>query len=277
MTKKPSPISQEAETQLRNTLTKGRTALESGNVDKVKSSFIEIERLVKVLDPFHHAPHTAGSLAQVWYDAHWYHIDGNFSREPQGTQYFHCLENVINAVNFWLDFSSRQLEVAVRTLDDKQINLLEKSPFFKRYLPEDSSLVFVLMPFTEAWSDRVWKKHLKPAIERISCDPPLVALRADDLFGSDVMYDIFESILRARIVIADITNRNANVFYELGIAHTLGKSVIILSQGIDHIPFDLLRFRHLLYDETPGGCSRLEIAIMENIQDIVREVEKPNN
>jgi hypothetical protein len=113
------------------------------------------------------------------------------------------------------------------------------------------------MPFCESWSDYVWKKQIKPTVESMD-DARLVCQRADDLYGHDVMQDIYESILRARLIIAEITGRNANVFYELGMAHSLGKDVILLAQGSTHIPFDLQRFRHCIYSNDGPGYEKIQ-------------------
>jgi transcriptional regulator with XRE-family HTH domain len=137
------------------------------------------------------------------------------------------------------------------------------TPYFhKRPIEVEDDLVFVLMPFTESWSDYVWNDEIKKTIVELPSHS-LRCLRADDLYGNDVMIDVYESIASARIVVADITGRNANVFYELGIAHTLGKDVILLSQGTEHIPFDLLRFRHCIYSDDGPGYKVLR-AYLEN-------------
>lgn len=107
----------------------------------------------------------------------------------------------------------------------------------------DNKSVFVIMPFEEAWSDVIWSDVLTPAIKEIGMNP----IRADDLFGPNIMEDVWKGILQAAILICDITGRNPNVFYELGIAHTLGKKVILLTQNADDIPFDLRHLRHIIY------------------------------
>ncbi len=151
-------------------------------------------------------------------------------------------------------------------------NLDQSSRYFlhKRDLPVQDNFVFVLMPFGESWSDYIWQRQIKPIVESIS-SYPLVCKRADDLFGQDILRDIYESILAARIIIADITNRNANVFYELGLAHSIGKDVILLSQGSDHIPFDLNRFRHILYSNDGPGYDDLQTKIPRMLETILAE------
>ncbi|HEY2115488.1 MAG TPA: hypothetical protein VGJ51_10375, partial [Candidatus Angelobacter sp.] len=104
---------------------------------------------------------------------------------------------------------------------------------------------------------------LKPSIEsrcNLRCE------RADDLFGSTVVIeDIYAGIKQAVLIIADLTGRNPNVFYEIGIAHTLDKEVLLLAQSMDDVPFDLRHRRILLYANTPKGCKELEMKIAENV------------
>ena len=147
--------------------------------------------------------------------------------------------------------------------------------FHKRDLQLQENLVFVLMPFTESWSDYIWQEQIKPIVENIE-QHGLICRRANDLFGHDVMQDIYESILTANIVIADITNQNANVFYELGLAHSLNKNIILLSQGVEHIPFDLNRFRHCIYSNDGPGYKTLKDYIPKAINDIISEGKRSN-
>jgi hypothetical protein len=112
---------------------------------------------------------------------------------------------------------------------------------------------FVMMPFTEKWSNRVWDK-LKNVIERksLKCD------RADSLYGHNVLEDIWKAINEAEVLVADVTNKNPNVFYEIGLAHSLGKRVILITQNIDDIPFDFRGYRHLVYEDNVDGFKILE-------------------
>jgi len=83
------------------------------------------------------------------------------------------------------------------------------------------------------------------------------------------MDDIRHSIQNARLVIADLTQRNPNVFYEVGIAHTLKKDVLLISQSMDDVPFDFRHLRVLTYEYTPRGCKKLEMSVAENINAIL--------
>jgi hypothetical protein len=106
---------------------------------------------------------------------------------------------------------------------------------------------FLVMPFGQPDSDRV-HAVLRQACEQAGLRP----LRGDDLFTpTDILDDIWRGITAAHCVIADISGRNPNVLYELGIAHTLAKPVLIVSRSADDIPIDLATRRVIVY----GGAS----------------------
>lgn len=131
----------------------------------------------------------------------------------------------------------------------------------------NSKLCFVVMPFNSDDLNDIYEYFLKPAIEN-NCG--LKCVRGDDVFGSNIiMEDIRKSIENARLIVADLTDRNSNVFYEVGIAHALNKDVLLLSQSLNDIPFDLRHRRVLIYNNTPKGCKKLELAIVENIVSMI--------
>lgn len=125
--------------------------------------------------------------------------------------------------------------------------------------------VIVVMPFSDNLRP-VYEDHIKALIRELD----LTVSRADDFFSAtSIISDIWNSIYASKIVIADCTGRNPNVFYEIGIAHTLGKPVILLAQSEDDIPFDIQHIRALIYAYTPGGMKdlmgKLKISIQHEI------------
>lgn len=131
----------------------------------------------------------------------------------------------------------------------------------------DEKLCFIVMPFGNEELNIVYEDFIKPPIENV-CN--LTCERGDDVFGSNViMDDITKSIQRAKIIVADLTGRNPNVFYEVGIAHTLNKTVLLLAQSIDDVPFDLRHRRVLLYEYSPRGCKKLENDIPKHIKSLL--------
>jgi hypothetical protein len=95
--------------------------------------------------------------------------------------------------------------------------------------------------------------------------------RGDDFFSKhDIMDEIWSGIYSSRILIDDCTGQNPNVFYELGIAHTLGKPVILLAQNEKDIKFDVNQKRHILYNlsDIPALQSALRKAILQILNDL---------
>ncbi len=130
----------------------------------------------------------------------------------------------------------------------------------------DSNLCFVLMPFLKSM-EPIYTDHIKPLVEveGISCQ------RADDIVGTNIItYDIWEKINRARFIVADLTGKNPNVFYEVGLAHAIGKEVILVTQSMDDVPFDLKALRCIVYSFTPRGMKELENILAQTIRKIMR-------
>jgi hypothetical protein len=74
---------------------------------------------------------------------------------------------------------------------------------------------------------------------------------------------------RSRVVVCDCTGRNPNVFYETGIAHTLGREVILITQNEHDIPFDLRHLRHIRYLDNTEGRGALTEALQARMQTIL--------
>ncbi len=125
---------------------------------------------------------------------------------------------------------------------------------------------FVLMPFAEEF-DAVYRAIVEavegPEVCFSSCR------RADELFGGGhIVADILDRLARGEIIIADVTNRNPNVFYELGIAHTVKDihAVVIIAQSMKDVPFDLSHLRCIEY--SPSGLEDLKRQIVDSIRAI---------
>lgn len=99
------------------------------------------------------------------------------------------------------------------------------------------------MPFDSAFDD-IYKLGIKASAEELGC----YCERVDEqIFEERILDRIYNQIDKADILIADLTGKNANVFYEIGYAHALKKKVILLTQYVDDIPFDLRHHPHIIY------------------------------
>jgi hypothetical protein len=128
----------------------------------------------------------------------------------------------------------------------------------------NQQLVSVMMPF-DAGFDNVYT-----AIQAAAVNSGLLSRRADEIWEAPgIIQDVVNLIDRARIVVCDCTHRNPNVFYEAGIAHTLGREVIIITQSEHDIPFDLRHLRYIRYLNNHEGLHDLTQALQGRIPTIL--------
>lgn len=130
---------------------------------------------------------------------------------------------------------------------------------------EPKDTCFTIMPYGD-WFDDYYETIFCPAIR----DSGLKPTRADDLFRpGTIVNDIWTFTNQAKVVLADLTGKNPNVFYELGLAHALAKPVVLVTESIENVPFDLRPLRVLEYDKNePRWAEALE----ENITRAIKEV-----
>jgi len=83
-----------------------------------------------------------------------------------------------------------------------------------------------------------------------------------------VIQDIFSLLLRSSTVIVDFTGRNSNVMYETGIAHTLGKLVVPISQSLSDVPFDIVHHRVLKYLPNTEGYADLTSKLKAKLEQV---------
>lgn len=106
----------------------------------------------------------------------------------------------------------------------------------------------------------------------------LQILRADEInrTGSFIK-DILESLFSAFLVIADLTDQNPNVFYELGVRHALCPRTILIAQSVDDIPSDLREYRTIVYDTSAKGAAVFSERLKHFLQEIHSEPDRPDN
>jgi len=128
----------------------------------------------------------------------------------------------------------------------------------------DDGLISVMMPFSA---------EFKPVYEALASSAAALSLRcvrADDFWEHpQIMQDIVTLIARARIVICDCSGKNPNVFYESGIAHTLGKEVILIAQSANDVPFDLRHLRYIAYLNNKEGRKELAAQVEARIRKLL--------
>jgi hypothetical protein len=130
----------------------------------------------------------------------------------------------------------------------------------------NGKLISVMMPFNVGFHGTY------SAITRVAEYMNLECLRADDIWDNTTfIQDIFDLIFCSNVVVVDFTGKNPNVMYETGIAHTLGKTVIPITQSIDDIPSDLGHHRALKYHPNEEGLRNLSNELYKRLKVIYKQ------
>ena len=145
-----------------------------------------------------------------------------------------------------------------------------KTFFASTNVKQRNGKCFVIMPFAPTF-DEVYET-IKEALE--GSELSFNCSKANDLQGGgSIIEDILREIAEAEIVIADLTGRNPNVFYELGIVQMLKdvEKVILLRQDADSIPFDVKVFRCILYKQTIQGAKELKEKLVAGVKAVAEK------
>lgn len=128
----------------------------------------------------------------------------------------------------------------------------------------EPSLASAMMPFDADFT------AVYDSIQQAAAGAGLRCRRADDIWeNAAIIQDVVALIDKSRVVICDCTGRNPNVFYEAGIAHTLGREVILITQSEHDIPFDLRHLRYVRYLNNVEGRTALTAALQARMQTIL--------
>lgn len=137
---------------------------------------------------------------------------------------------------------------------------------------KEGATCFVMQPFTDVLGS-YYDSIFRPAIEQAG----LIAIRADDdIFATGkIMDQVWRGIRGATVLVAELTTKNPNVFYELGLAHALEKPVVLVSSNQEDVPFDLRHIRAILYDQSdPFWGQKLIDKIADNIRSALTDPEE---
>ena len=128
----------------------------------------------------------------------------------------------------------------------------------------EPTLASAMMPFDAGFA------AVYQSIQQAADGAGLRCRRADDIWeNAAIIQDVVALIDRSRVVICDCTGRNPNVFYEAGIAHTLGREVILITQNEHDIPFDLRHLRYVRYLNNAEGRTTLTATLQARMQNIL--------
>lgn len=204
-----------------------------------------------------------------------------------------AFQSLINHFNLYNDFINHKVEM-INTKISKEENECVKAfleginknnsvyggngmqvnPIFKaKDITVDPNMCFCVLPFN---SDRLelFDEVIKPELEK---EFGISVIRSGNIFepNLNIMETIWTYINQAAFILVDISDKNPNVFYELGICHTLGKNVITLCDEEsyhkdynDKLPFDIISMNTIFYKNSGAGPSKMVEQIIKNVKAI---------
>ncbi len=159
-----------------------------------------------------------------------------------------------------VNIHSSQVEIVYKGVEEAIIKDIRFS--------SEKPKAFVVMQFTDEYN-ALYKEVISPICDEYGYE----VVRADDMYTTGlIIEDIVQAIRDSSLIIADITPDNPNVYYEVGYAHGINKTTILLSdKKRDKMPFDISGFRLLFYDNTIGGKSGVEYSLRKHLDALRNE------
>lgn len=167
----------------------------------------------------------------------------------------------VEVLQHTIPFSLPQGQVGLFCVDQANIE-------FNNYKVQNiKPKAFVVMQFSSQYNDVYFE-----VIKKICEEEKIDVLRIDEESGPGlIIQDITRAIHESKIIIADISPVNVNVFYEVGFAHALNKPTILIAEKETRLPFDVSSFRTLFYENTIGGKRKLEEGLKRHIDAILQQ------
>ncbi len=181
-------------------------------------------------------------------------------------------DDITSMIRRSLELHDAQHQMQAKDTPDN--GLMGVSPVFGKPLAgsQFQSDIFMIMPFRQRFDD-IYKNIVRP----VTADLNLTIKRGDDFssIGGSIMQEVWAALNACKLVIAETTDINANVYYELGIAHTLGKPAILISQetDVEDIPFDIRHRRFILYKDSIAGGEKLENELRQQIIWLLNDLD----
>ena len=127
---------------------------------------------------------------------------------------------------------------------------------------------FVLMPHTDEFRC-IFEQAIKPAMEENGID----AIKAEDIYKpGSILGQVWQSILSAEVIVADMSDKNPNVIYELGLCYGLKRCPILLVRDEEELPFNLRNLRYINYTNTIKGSAKLKSDLTKSIAQFLSAV-----
>lgn len=167
--------------------------------------------------------------------------------------------NGVQVIDYALPYSTLRSQVGIWC---RSKSLIEIKNYHIEFVEPK---VFVIMQFSDQFNE-LYNDVIRP----VCADYGFDVVRADDMYNNGlIINDIVNSITESKIVIADITPLNPNVYYEVGYSHALQKSTILMAEEGRELPFDIKPFRVIFYKNTINGKSKVEQSLRSHLDNLI--------
>ncbi len=167
----------------------------------------------------------------------------------------------IEALRANIPFPFPPSQTGIHCLDDDDIRITN----FR--VNSQKGRAFIVMQFTSPFNE-IYEEVIRDVCDEFEID----AHRSDETYGPGlIIADVTRDITESKLIIAEITPANPNVYYEIGYAHAIGKPTILLAdKNIERLPFDISGFRVLFYENSIAGKRKFEEGLRQNIAAILQ-------
>jgi predicted RNA-binding protein with RPS1 domain len=116
-----------------------------------------------------------------------------------------------------------------------------------------------------------WDSHYNEVIERAIKDIGMIPRRADAIGAEPYLDRLWNGIQEAEVIVADVTGRNSDVFYALGLAQAIGKRILILTMEPDDVPVAMGKFIQIRYSREDTGLRQLARELPRHLEAARKE------
>ncbi|EIP3949449.1 hypothetical protein LSB85_001217 [Salmonella enterica] len=187
-----------------------------------------------------------------------------FRRSLENTIYS-ATDKMVSDKERWKDVNHMIFEAAkknIHTVENNENQFLESLSINRASIEVDHDKAFLLAPINPRFEEQV-------NIIKAACDDLGINCETADeeYISGPILSVIIKKMLSASLIIAVIDGRNPNVFYELGLAHAFGKTVVMISGGLENIPFDIQSQRMVIVDwKKTASMEKIRKSLAESIR-----------
>jgi len=204
-----------------------------------------------------------GSLSMMWGNHETHQIVRGLVWEQLGLKPYHAREREVPQEPKGIPVVQPKIKRPPPPEDEQDFTF---DPVFKqRKFRYEPLTALILMPLEAYWSESLWL-HLKETLIELGYHTQ----KANSIYSEHTLDQSWAELNENELILADLTYKHPDVFYKVGLAHALGKNVILLSQHARDLPTDFKRFPFVVYDNSIYGLQDLKDTLLKILREMKR-------